>query len=175
MRPECKILATAASIAFALPFAASAGHNEAKDVAAIQDVVEKFRTSIIQRDKPTFTGLFFSEKPERVTWQFVVDDARLARVQKTKPEARKARHLAEVNYLTFIDSIVSSEKSSEEVFSDIRIDTDGEVGSVDFDYQFLADGKQTNWGREKWHLLRTEAGWKIISVIWSVHDPVGDR
>ena len=38
-----------------------------------------------------------------------------------------------------------------------------------------ADGKQTNWGREKWHLLRTEAGWKIISVIWSVHDPVGDR
>ena len=158
--------------ALALPSAASAGHNEARDVAAIEAVVEKFRVSIIRRDKPAFVGLFFSDKPEQVTWQFSNDDARTARFRKTKPEARKARHLPQVNHLSFIDSIVSSKHSSEEVFRDVRIDTDGEIGSVAFDYEFLSDGQQTNWGREMWQLVRTEEGWKIIAVIWTIHDPI---
>jgi hypothetical protein len=140
-------------------------------VAAIQGVVEKFRASIIDKDKATFTRLFFSDKPEQVTWQFANDDARMVRIRKEKPEARKARHLPEVNHLAFIDSIVSSKNSSEEVFKDVRIDTDGEIGSVAFDYEFLSNGKQTNWGREMWQLVRTEDGWKIISVIWTIRDP----
>jgi hypothetical protein len=145
--------------------------RDEKAVAAIGQVVERFRTSIIKKDKATFTDLFFSGDPEQVTWQFVVDDARLARFRQTKPDARKARHIPQSNYLGFIDSIVSSKKSSEEVFSDVRIETDGEVASVDFDYSYLEDGRQTNWGREMWQLVRTEDGWKIISVIWSIHDP----
>ena len=169
IKPKATIALALAALA--TPFAVSAGQNDPKDVAAIQDVVEKFRTSIIDKDKATFTSLFFSDKPEQVTWQFANDDARMVRIRKEKPEARKARHLPEVNHLTFIDSIVSSKNSSEEVFSNVRIDTDGEVGSVGFDYEFLSNGKQTNWGREMWHLVRTEGGWKIISVIWSIHDP----
>ena len=85
---------------------------------------------------------------------------------------RKARHLPEVNHVTFIDGIVSSPRSSEEVFSGVRIDTDGDIASVAFDYRFLSDGRQTNWGREMWQLVRTEEGWKIISVVWTIHDPV---
>lgn len=170
-----KRIALIASIMLMAPLVAHAEQNNPKDVAAIQDVVEKFRTSIIERDKTTFVTLFFSEKPEQVVWQFSNDDARIARFRKTKPEARKARHLPEVNYLTFIDSIVASKNPSEEVFKDIRIDTDGEIGAVAFDYEFLSDGKQTNWGREMWQLVRTEEGWKIISVIWTIHDPVESR
>ena len=167
-----KRIALIASIVLASPLAAHAEQNNPKDVAAIRDVVEKFRTSIIKRDKATFVALFFSEKPEQVVWQFSNDDARIARFRKTKPEARKARHLPGVNYLTFIDSIVSGKNTSEEVFKDVRVDTDGEIGSVAFDYEFLSNGKQTNWGREMWQLVRTEEGWKIISVIWTIHDPV---
>lgn len=170
-----KRIALIASIMLMAPLAAHAEQNNPKDVAAIQDVVEKFRTSIINRDKTTFVTLFFSEKPEQVVWQFSNDDARIARFRKTKPEARKARHLPEVNYLTFIDSIVASKNASEEVFKDIRIDTDGEIGAVAFDYEFLSNGEQTNWGREMWQLVRTEEGWKIISVIWTIHDPVVSR
>ena len=167
-----KRIALIASIVLASPLAAHAEQNNPKDVAAIRDVVEKFRTSIINRDKATFVALFFSEKPEQVVWQFSNDDARIARFRKTKPEARKARHLPGVNYLTFIDSIVSGKNTSEEVFKDVRVDTDGEIGSVAFDYEFLSNGKQTNWGREMWQLVRTEEDWKIISVIWTIHDPV---
>jgi hypothetical protein len=161
-------------LAFFLGLVASpalAAQNDEKDVAAIRQVVETVRTSIIGKDKARFTGLFFSENPERVNWQLVNDDARLARTRSVKPDAKKARYIPESNYLSFIDSVVSSTKSSEEVFSNVRIHTDGEIASVDFDYSYLEDGRQTNWGREMWQLVRTENGWKIISVIWTIHDP----
>ncbi|MBO9715935.1 MAG: nuclear transport factor 2 family protein [Pseudoxanthomonas sp.] len=164
----CLVLALAA---LAVPGIASAARSEPEDVDAIRRVVEAFRTSIIDHDRAAFMGLFFSGVPGEVTWQFANDDARMARIRKDKPEARKARHLPEVNHVAFIDAIVASRKTSEEVFSNIDIDTDGEIGSVAFDYEFLSDGKQTNWGREMWQLVRTEDGWKIISVIWSIHDP----
>lgn len=163
-----------ALIAFApglLP--AQAAHNDPKDVAAIHQVVEQFRTSIINKDKPTFVSLFHSDNPEHVVWQAVVDDARLARIKQTKPHAIKARRLADNNYLTFIDGITKPDaRPVEETFDNIVVDTDGEVASVAFDYAFLAQGKQTNWGREMWHLVRVEAGWKIISVIYTIRDPL---
>lgn len=152
---------------------AHAAHNDPNDVAAIHQVVEKFRLSIINKDKPTFVGLFHSDDPQRVVWQFVSDDARLARVRQTKPDALKARHLPDNNYLTFIDGITKpGARPVEETFDNIVVDTDGEVASVAFDYAFLAEGKQTNWGREMWHLVRVESGWKIISVIYTIRDPL---
>ena len=152
---------------------ALAKQNDPADVAAIHKVVEQFRTSIINKDKPAFTGLFFSDKPEEMVWQWVVDDAALARIRKAKPQAMKARHVAGSNYLSFIDGETKpGAKPGEEKFMDVKVDTDGEVASVNFDYSYLADGKETNWGREMWQLVRTDAGWKIISIIFSVRDPV---
>jgi hypothetical protein len=149
-----------------------AEQNSKKDVDAIGLVVEQFRTSIINKDKPTFISLFYSDKPELVTWQFVADDARIKRFQEKFPEARKARHLPNVNYLAFIDTIVAKKQRAEEKFSNIQIRTDGEIGSVSFDYSYVVEEKEENWGYEMWHLVRTEKGWKIISVIFSVRDPV---
>ncbi|MBS0200223.1 MAG: nuclear transport factor 2 family protein [Proteobacteria bacterium] len=152
---------------------AMAKQNDPSDVAAIHKVIEQFRISIINKDKPAFIGLFFSDKPEEVTWQWVVDDAVLARIRKTKPQALKARHVPTSNYLSFIDGETKpGAQPAEEKFSDVKIDTDGEVASVNFDYTFLAAGKETNWGREMWQLVRTDAGWKIISIIYSVRDPI---
>ncbi|MDP9617600.1 UNVERIFIED_ORG: hypothetical protein J2W60_001125 [Stenotrophomonas maltophilia] len=42
---------------------------------AIEQVVESFRTSLINKDKPTYMSLFFSDKPEDIGWQFVSEDA----------------------------------------------------------------------------------------------------
>ena len=152
---------------------ALAVQNDPKDVAAINEVVEAFRTSIIKKDKATFVSLFYSENPEHVTWQFVDDDIRVTRFRKFAPEGRKALTVPHSNYLTFIDEITKAgAKPSEEPFRDIIIDTDGEVASVNFNYSFLLDGEEMNWGREMWHLVRTEEGWKIISVIFSQRDPL---
>ena len=34
----------------------------------------------------------------------------------------------------------------------------------------LANGKKSNWGREMWQLVRTEQGWKIFSVVYTIRD-----
>ena len=143
----------------------------ASDLAALQQIVESFRTSIIKKDKNTFMGLFFSDKPEMITWQSVVDDPSLRRIKETRPQALKARHRPESNFVSFIDSIVESKRSEEEQFSDVFIDTDGEVASISFNYVYLTEGRPTNHGREKWLLVRTERGWKITSVIYTVRLP----
>lgn len=151
---------------------ALAAHNDPKDVAAVREVVEAFRTSIINKDKATFVSLFYSDNPEHVTWQLVDDDARVARLKNFVPDVRRVVWWPENNYLTMIDRTTKAgSEPIEEVFRDIIIDTDGEIASVNFDYSLLLDGKEEHWGREMWHLVRTDDGWRIISVIWSQRDP----
>lgn len=154
---------------------AMAAHNNPEDVAAIREIVESFRTSIINKDKATFVGLFFSDKPEHVTWQMVDDDTRVARFKEFAPEASRVVRWPENNYLAMIDGTVAADSESiEEVFRDVAIDTDGLIASVNFDYSVLRSKKESHWGREMWHLVHTEDGWKIISVIWSQRDPVSN-
>lgn len=145
--------------------------GSATDVAAIRKVVEDFRQSILRKDKATFMGLFFSDQPERIAWQAVVDDAALATIRATRPEAIKARYRPDNNFVAFIDGIVASKDREEEAFGDLDIDTDGEVASVSFDYAYLSNGRTTNFGREKWLLVRVEAGWKILSVAYTIRFP----
>ena len=116
-------------------------------------------------------SLFFSDKPEEVTWQSVVDDPSLDAIKLTRPQAIKARRRPDNNFVAFIDGVVASEGSVEEKFSDIRVDTDGEVASVSFDYVYISGQTATNSGREKWLLVRTEQGWKIASVVYTIRLP----
>ena len=142
----------------------------AKDIAAIKQVVELFRTSLINKDKATYISLFFSDKPEDIGWQFVSEDTRLQHIRKTKPDAIKARQIPSNNFVSLIDAAVATKEPREEKISNVRIETDGEIASVSFDYDFLANEKRTNWGKEMWQLVRTEKGWKIISVIYTIRD-----
>ena len=104
---------------------AIAAHNDPKDVAAIREIVEAFRTSIINKDKATFVGLFFSDKPEHVTWQMVDDDTRVARFKEFAPEASRVVRWPGNNYLGMIDATTEANAESfEEAFRDVTIDTD---------------------------------------------------
>ncbi|HEL2957992.1 nuclear transport factor 2 family protein [Stenotrophomonas maltophilia] len=147
-----------------------AAQNARADVKAIEQVVESFRTSLINKDKPTYMGLFFSDKAEDIGWQVVSEDVRLQDIRKTRPDAIKARQIPANNFIALIDGAVASPKPTEEKFSNTKIETDGDVASVSFDYSFHDDGVKTNWGKEMWQLVRTERGWKIFSVIYSMRD-----
>ena len=129
-------------------------------------VIEAFRTAIIEKDKPKFLALFPESGP--VAWQSVIGDDNLKQVRLKKPQTGKASPDPKRTHLSFIDGIVANPKPAEETFDDIRIDTDGDVASVAFDYRFLSDGRETNRGLETWNLVRTDAGWKIVSVAWSM-------
>jgi hypothetical protein len=152
-----------------LPFAVHAGASPVEREGAakqqIEAVIESFRTAIIDRDKDRFTKLFLHDKP---TWQRVVSDEGLQRSRQKDPAAMKVRVNPGNTYLSFIDGIVAGQRRIEETFENVRIDTDGDIASVYFDYSFNADGRRTNYGKEAWHLVNTGEGWKIVSVIWSV-------
>ncbi|MDR7136243.1 hypothetical protein J2X06_003469 [Lysobacter niastensis] len=145
-------------------------HGKPEDVAALKQVVELFRTSLVNKDKATYMSLFFSDKPQDIGWQFVSEDARLEHIRETKPDAIKARHIPSNNFISLIDGAVATKEPREETFSNVSIDTDGEIASVSFDYTFLANGNKTNWGKEMWQLVRTEEGWKIFSVVYTIRD-----
>ncbi len=140
----------------------------AKDEKDINGVVKEFGQAIVNRDKPGFIKLFMNPS---VTWQSVLSDESLAQIKKRRPDAVKAKYQKDLNANRFIDGIVNSKNTSEETFSNIKIDTDGDVAVVSFDYSFLSNGRKTNWGKECWLLVRTGEGWKITTLAYSVIYP----
>ena len=166
-----KILTLLTLLIFPLLLAAcgSIPHQpSANDSDAIHRVIESFRTAIIARDKPRFLALFHHGP---LVWQSVLSDATLARNREKRPDAIKARVDPGSTPQSFIDLIASEEKRNEEKFWNIQIHTDGDIAAVTFDYAYFYDNAETNHGKESWLMVRTESGWKITSVVYSVNLP----
>jgi hypothetical protein len=134
------------------------------DVAAINQVVEQFKAAIIAHDGKALGSLFLQDHD---SWLSVaaVDDAAWAAVKARHPQARKVRP---DSWKKFADFVQTAPKPVEERFYNVRIDTNGAVASVWFDFDFLMDGQVTNRGSESWQLVHAEDGWKISSMLFSM-------
>lgn len=147
---------TAASCA-----AIAASRDDTRDIARVIDI---FENAIATKDEQAFLGLFLHAG---VTWQSALSDARFERARAEDQSATRAAYQPDHTPAQFIRGIVSSDARIEETFEDVQIDTDGVVASVAFDFTFRRDEEIINRGREYWLLVRTDAGWKIASVVWS--------
>lgn len=136
----------------------------AADVAAIHAVVEQFKAAIIAHDGKTLGSLFLQDHN---SWLSVADEAAWAQVKARNPKARK---VFPSTWKSFAEFVQTSNKPIEERFYNVRIDTNGAVASVWFDFDFLEDGKVTNRGSESWQMVRAEDGWKISSMLFSMGD-----
>jgi hypothetical protein len=145
-----------------------AASSAAEEHARIEQVVATFRTSLINKDKSSFLKLFYSES---IPWIGVTTDKSLARENASKPDPKMPdvkKLYTSGNPKFFIENIAKNPARIEEKFDNVRIESDGDVAQVWFDYSFNKDGYMSNWGKESWHMVRTEDGWKISSVIWSM-------
>ena len=133
------------------------------DRAQLEQVVETFRLSLINKDKASFMKLLFSET---IPWIGVVKDRSMTMIEDEGGKVNKITPGA--SPVKFIDSIVSDKVAVEEKFDNVRIDSDGDIAQVYFDYSFNRGDYRSNWGQEAWQLVRTTQGWKINSVIWSM-------
>ncbi|NHZ92437.1 nuclear transport factor 2 family protein [Massilia sp. CCM 8733] len=133
----------------------------------IEKVVEKFRLAIVNKDKDNFMKLFLRED---ITWAAAYEDASLDRImaRRTNKALPRPKKIVGGSPREFIDDIAKATEPLEETFENVRIDADEDVAQVWFDYSFKAGDYRENWGKEAWHLVRTEDGWKIASVIWSM-------
>jgi len=154
-------LAAACATCFSMP-AQAADSGPPADVAGIRQVVEQFQAAIIAHDGKTLGGLFLQDHN---SWLSVFDDATYADIKKRHPDARKVMR---ESWKEFADDIQKSPRAVEERFYNVRIDTNGAIGSVYFDFDFISDGKVTNRGSETWQMVRAEDGWKIGAMLFSV-------
>ncbi|WP_332856621.1 hypothetical protein [Duganella sp. S19_KUP01_CR8] len=165
-RTLAAILTASVLMAFTQPsFAATI--QEHRD--QIQHVVETFRDSIIKKDAATFMQLFLKRD---IPWIGVVSDQSLARHKTPNP----GKLLPNITPKDYIDAVSQDKTPFEETFENVRIDTDGELAQVWFDYTSYNAGHKQDWGKEAWQLVKTKDGWKINSVIFSVESsPVPGR
>jgi hypothetical protein len=132
----------------------------------IQQVIRRFQTAITKKDKAGLTDLFL---PDNNSWIAVPTEATYRIVHAKHP---KARRFMPGNYAEFVDFIAASPEHMEEKFSNVKIDTDGAVASVYFDFAFLGNGHPQNRGSETWQLINTGDGWKINALVYSINvDP----
>jgi hypothetical protein len=99
------------------------------------------------------------------SWLSVFDEKTWTEVKARKPDARK---VIKSTWREFADFVQNSKKPIEERFYNVRIETNGAVGSVYFDFDFISDGKVSNRGAESWQMVRAEDGWKISSMLYSI-------
>lgn len=143
---------------------AKAASNDPADIAAINQVVEQFKAAIIAHDGKTLSSLFLQDHN---SWLSVADEAFWTAVKAKKPGASK---VVPSTWKKFAEFVQTEKKPIEEQFYRVRIDTNGTVGAVWFDFDFVVDGKVTNRGSESWQMVRAENGWKISSMLFSMGD-----
>lgn len=125
--------------------------------AQIEQVVEQFQAAIIAHDKTALEGMFVAEGG---SWfQVTPEQSRVVSLVRSRVHADDFRHFA-----AFVGN---SKQPIEEKFSNVRIQTDGAIASVYFDFSFLVDGKVNNMGSETWQLVNTGDGWKISAMAYS--------
>lgn len=132
------------------------------DVAAINAVVQQFQAAIHARDGKALGSLFLADHN---SWLVVLDDGEYARAKARDADAAKVR---KSTWKEFADYISNSKVPVEERFHNVRIETNGAVASVYFDFDFLNDGKVTNRGSESWQMVHDGQGWKIGAMVFSV-------
>lgn len=157
------ILTASLLFGMVLPASAQVADNGKQQ---IEGVVEAFRTAIIDKDKEKFMQLFLREETTWIT--SVTERSRDLTMARNPDKPRRPPKTAVPGTpRSFIEGIAARSSQDEETFKNVRIDTDGEVAQVWFDYVFNSDGYASNWGKKAWQLVRTDAGWKIVSIIWS--------
>ncbi len=158
-----RYLLASALFAF-MPSAASA--ERVDDKREILAVVDAFMDAIVEKDRKAFLGLFLHDG---VTWQSVFSEERFRQARIQDPRVVRSAYQPDRSPAQFIQGIVDNAAPIEEAFENVLVDTDGAAASVAFDYKYLRNRKVINLGREYWQLVKTDAGWKIASVVWSRH------
>lgn len=134
--------------------------------AQIERVIENFRSAIVNKDEEAFVKLFVNED---VTFAGVTTDASIEMLyaNRPKPQMKRPSKLFFTTPRKFISSVTKAEEKVDETVSNVRIESDSDVGQVWFDYSVVNGSYKKMWGKESWLVVRTADGWKIAGVVSS--------
>jgi hypothetical protein len=155
------------SIAVLLLPAASVAKHPDQDIIEIQHVMGAFHQAVVTHDGSKLATLFVAEGS---TWLNVLSDEAYARAKSATPDVPKIRL---GSYKQFASFVSNSKDALDPKHSRIKIQTDGAIAAVYFDFVFLINGKEENRGAETWHLVKGADGWRIAAITYSSnpHEP----
>jgi hypothetical protein len=137
-----------------------------QDTVDVQHVMAAYHEAVLTHDGARLASLFI---PQGSTWLNVLSDQAFAHLRTSKPGITKVKV---GNYQDFAKAVSQSTKHMDPEHQHVRIQSDGTIASVYFDYVFLLDGKPENKGSETWQLVKGDNGWRIATIIYS-SNPVG--
>jgi hypothetical protein len=148
-----------------LNFGLLSGQESNEDAIKLNELIIEFEKSIIEKDSVRFKKLFFTKEVPFVGRMSI--DTEMS-IKKDYPEFEG---IAVSNSSQFIKEICESEKSQKEKFYNIKIESDGVIATINFDYSFHSGTKIIQWGNENWNLVYVDEKWLITDVIYSIRFP----
>ena len=146
--------------------------NTASGNKPLYKIVKDFESAITTKDRSKFFSLFYEGT---ISW---VGVSSTNDFNKNKSRADTARAKGERvtdpmktypgDHVHFFDSIIAPTKAAKIMFENVKIQHDGDVASVYFDYIHYVGEVKSNWGKKSLLLVNTQSGWKINSVIFSI-------
>lgn len=137
-----------------------------QDTVDVKHVMAAYHEAVVTHDGPRLASLFI---PQGSAWLNVLSDQAFAHLRASKPGITKIKV---GNYQDFAKIVSQSTKHMDPEHQHVRIQSDGTIASVYFDYVFMIDGKPENRGAETWQLVKGENGWRIATIIYS-SNPAG--
>jgi uncharacterized protein (TIGR02246 family) len=135
----------------------------ATDIVEIQQVMEAYHHAVVTHDGAGLAALFI---PEGGTWLKVLSQSAYTRAERGSAPVSKVRSSS---YTEFAKFVSGSKTSLDPQHSNVRIQSDGAIAAVYFDFVFLIGGKEENRGSESWQLVKGDDGWRIASITYSAN------
>ena len=132
--------------------------SEAQQISKdeIKQIIAGYQSAIMTKDEKKFDQLL---QRDLISWL------------ETTPDNRTGILPSQMGLKTpqqgFYHSVFGSDAKFEEKISNIRIQTDGDVASVFYDYEFFKNEKKIKNGSKSWHMVRNFEGWRINSILSS--------
>ena len=154
-------IAFAPAVAFTLLVSATAGAQDSVNTSDVPHVMAAFHEAVVHHDGARLAALFI---PEGSAWLNVLSDDAYAQARAKSPDAVKVRVGSYKDFAKFVSTTTAN---LDPEHSHVRIQSDGTIASVYFDFVFFSDGTPNNRGHETWQLVKGPDGWRIAAITYS--------
>lgn len=137
-------------------------HESQSGVSELRDFWNHYQEAVKQKDAKTLLGSYLNDSIPVI--------GGIAPKSYAIIVAANKQPIPRVLTSTGKDNATGETKLPPDATSNLQIQTDGEVGTVSWDY-----AATVGHGQITWTVVRTNDGWKISSIVYSINVPAADK
>lgn len=137
-----------------------------RDQKQLHAIVHTFKEALKNKNAAKFSNLFYDSK---IPWIAVFSKEMHNQKSKTKPNYPRTVNFG--SYRTPAEMLAGDEDREEKI-ANVKIDSDGYLAWIHFDYEDYLEGVKQAYGTEAWSLIKDGEHWKIVSVTYTVTEAV---